>query len=197
VLGLTPARAGTKRTPAITLVVAGRVVQVSLRLWEQLEGHELVADGYSCDGCSNSPDSWRGYKLWPACVIHDRHYDPDSPLGTGWEGRREADAILRRNIVRLVLAQGGSRTEAHRIAWLYWGRVRIWGQSAYFFDKTEQPESRWERFREVYGLFRDDRPNTGVQLGWPLRRELLRLEKSQADLGARYVEVPVASGAQK
>jgi hypothetical protein len=162
----------------LTLTISGKSRTVPREWWEQLEGHELVEPTFGCDGCSLSPDYWRGYALWAACLIHDRHYEPDSPLGANWAGRWEADAILRRNIQRLLVLQGMNAASAASVAWFYWGRVRIHGTGAYFFAPGEHDVSRWSRMREVYGVFTDKRRSTGVQPGFPIRRALL--EESRA-----------------
>lgn len=121
----------------------------------QLQDHELVPDGFECDGCSGgAPDEWRGLHLWPACAIHDAGYEPTKPYGGTWAGRRECDAVLRRNLRWLLRYQAAPWHLVHGLPWLYWGRVRLWGAGAYFFDAGEQPASWWQRFREVYGFFR-------------------------------------------
>lgn len=129
---------------AHTFSVAGRRMQVSVGLWSRMTG-PLPPEGYACDGCSMSPDSWRRFKLWPACVVHDYHYRE------GVVSRADADAALRQNLRELVLAQGGSRSEAERIAWIYWGRVRIWGASSYSMASEEREPSFWERLKRTWG----------------------------------------------
>ncbi len=143
--------------------VSGRRLEVSRRLYDPLAGPKPEA-GFPSDGCSTSPDTWWlrtvfsgawvRAKLWPGCHIHDYHYR-EGPLAHNWGGRREADRVLRINVRRLMRAQGASRRKAERVAWLYWGRVRLWGASSYrHWDDGEQPLSKWHRFREAYGLFR-------------------------------------------
>jgi len=140
-------------------LVSGELRLVETALWRELEAGSSgkPAEGYSCDGCSLSPDWWRGRYLWPACVIHDWDYREGRPDGATWADRRDADARLRRNLSLVLRHQGASRVTAGSVAWLYWGRVRIWGAANYAFATGEQPLSRWQRFREAYGLFRDGR----------------------------------------
>jgi hypothetical protein len=153
--------------------ISGHQRSIRKDWWEQLEGHELVEPSFACDGCSLSPDYWRGYALWAACLIHDRHYEPDSPLGGNWAGRWEADAILRRNLQKLLQLQGMNAASAASVAWIFWSRVRLHGSGAYFFAPGEHDVTRWSRVREVYGLFTDKRRSKGVQPGFPIRRALL------------------------
>jgi hypothetical protein len=99
-------------------------------LWLSLDG-PVPDEMFCCNGCTLSPDVLRGWRLWIACVVHDYHYHTLKPLGEGWRSRMEADAILRRNLRRVVLYDGGSLAQAERVAWLYWGRVRIFGRPAW------------------------------------------------------------------
>lgn len=151
--------------------VSGREVFCSARLWEPLQGPkpELPMD-WESDGCSGgAPDVYRtlfgrAYKLWPACIIHDDHYrhrDAASALSIlageaphirGAKARKLADDTLRANIVTLVKLQGGSAFTAHRIAWLYWGRVRIWGATSWGHWNGNRPLGFLSRVREAYGL---------------------------------------------
>lgn len=137
-------------------VVSDEELQVSDRLWRQLEGPKPAA-GYASNGCTNSPDRYHTitgvtYKLWPACVIHDYHYES----GGNWKARQRADAVFRRNMVKQLALQGAGRARQQSLGWLYWGRVRIWGRSHYRWDEGEKPRGRWQLFREAYGLFRDN-----------------------------------------
>lgn len=132
--------------------VSGEVLRVRRDWWMKLEkpGRSRLALGdFRSNGCSASPDKWRRFKLWPACHVHDFEYSEQHAEGTA-AGRREADARLRRNLRKLVLLQGGSRWSAEKIAWLYWGRVRIWGADHYAWNEGAKPLSRWHRFREVW-----------------------------------------------
>lgn len=120
----------------IEFKVSGRSLQFDRRLWFQLEGPK-PQEGWECNGCSFSPDFWlsirtgKRYPLVVACVIHDHHYSEEKPLGAGWKARAESDAILRRNLRRVIVRNDGSLGESERIAWLYWGRVRLWGGRAW------------------------------------------------------------------
>lgn len=138
--------------------VSGGWREVSAALFRQLAGWNLVPDGYECDGCSGgSPDYWRGYKLWPACVVHDRMYDRDALRGANWAGRWQADRELRQNLRRLLETQGAPWHLRAAVPWIYFRAVRLAGAGSYFFAGSEEPLSRWERFRELFGLFTDKR----------------------------------------
>jgi hypothetical protein len=129
--------------------VSGTPRVVSRRLWYKLEG-PLPGTDFPCDGCSNSPDFWGEYLLWPACVIHDYHYREEI-FGTDWRARTKADAVFRRNMVTILRLQGCGRIRARRLAWFYWGRVRIWGQSAYRRGAGTEDALPWyKRFGEVW-----------------------------------------------
>lgn len=144
----------------VSLKVAGAWRPLPASVWYQLHGPRPDPRFGSKDGCTCSPDFWRGKPIWPACVIHDYHYQRGGcrPLGNGsWADRRDADSILRRNIRFLLRRQGLRRLEAGFVAWLYWGRVRIWGRDHFSFGPFERPLGRWELFKEAYGLFRDKR----------------------------------------
>jgi hypothetical protein len=114
----------------IDFEVSGLELPVPLDLWGRLEGPKPEA-GFACDGCSCSPDCWRGYPVVFACIIHDYHYSDEKPLGADWEARLTADAIFYRNLRKVVWYYGGSAGEAERIGWIYWGRVRVWGGRAW------------------------------------------------------------------
>ena len=135
--------------------VGEKQVEVSLALWIHLRGPK-PPHTFGCDGCSNSPDvyhTWRGksFKLWPACVIHDFHYRTESELTRDAAGRKRADRIFRENIERCVAHCGGSRFDQRRLAWLYWGRVRMWGAKAFqHWAKGAKPTGWFKRLREVW-----------------------------------------------
>lgn len=140
--------------PAFKL--SGNRVFVTANLWDSLEGPRPPA-GFECDGCSWSPDvyyplgSTRTFKLWPACVIHDYHYRTADVLTRDAAGRAEADRILFENLKRCIAHSGGGRVAQNRIAWLYWGRVRMWGASAFqHWRDGAEPRSWWERLKEVW-----------------------------------------------
>lgn len=134
----------------LTFRVSKQALDVSRRLWNLLRGPKPKA-GFACDGCSMSPDKIRKYKIWPACVVHDFHYEPDAPLGGTWYGRLVADRFLRDNIYDLMRAQGASHRFAKATSRLYYGRVRIWGAKAYFYAEGEEPLGFRQRLREIYG----------------------------------------------
>jgi hypothetical protein len=144
--------------PPVEFVVAGERVQCSAFLWDALEGPKPMPAGFTeSDGCSKSPDYWvtiggKRFKLWPACLIHDWHYR-SGVLGGTWASRSRADQILRHNIRQLVILQGGSQTQAMRIAWTYWAGVRLASAPFFCFAAGEAPLSWCDRLREVLGLF--------------------------------------------
>lgn len=140
----------------IAFDVSGEMLEVSSDLWLMLQGPKPPA-GYSCDGCSHSPDRYisaigrRIYKLWPACVIHDYHYREATVLTRDAAGRAEADRVLYENLLTCVRYYGGSNFDARRIAWLYWGRVRMWGASSFqHWAQGAKPVGWWRRLREVW-----------------------------------------------
>lgn len=144
--------------------VSGKELECSFTLWSALEGPKpALPMDWESDGCSGgSPDvwrTWRGlriFKLWPACVIHDYHYREPVLQHTAAElvravaGRKYADNTLYRNLYALVRMQGGGKFIARRIAWLYWGRVRIWGADSWQHWDDGKPLGFWARVREVY-----------------------------------------------
>jgi hypothetical protein len=141
---------------ALPFRVSGRVLYCSTNLWASLDGPKPAHGLFESDGCSGgAPDvyrTWNGkaYKLWPACFIHDYHYRYPV-LDSGAPGRKRADDILRANIRRLVWLQGGSKWTAKRVAWLYWGRVRVWGVSSYqHWDEGDEPLGFLKRVREAW-----------------------------------------------
>jgi hypothetical protein len=136
--------------------VSGSLRVVSRRLWNYLEGPRPGV-GFACDGCSNSPDFWGEYLLWPACIIHDYHYR-EAVFGTGWRARSKADAVFRRNMVTVLRLQGCGFARSRRLAWIYWGRVRVWGRCAYRRGEgTENALPWYKRLAEAWGLGRNRR----------------------------------------
>ncbi len=139
--------------------VSGRELFCSLSLWSALRGPKpALPMDWESDGCSGgSPDAWRTwprrryFKLWPACVIHDYHYRQLVIYLVGAAARKYADDTIRENIKRLVRLQGGTASQARRIAWLYWGRVRIWGVDSWQHWGDDKPLGFWARVREAYG----------------------------------------------
>lgn len=133
--------------------VSGDVLFCSFTLWSALLGPKpALPMDWESDGCSGgAPDTFGRFKLWPACVIHDYHYRYTTGLPNGWQGRKQADDALYWNLHTLVKLQGGGKLRAHRIAWAYWGRVRMWGQDSWqHWDHDDKPRGFWARLREVY-----------------------------------------------
>lgn len=96
-------------------------------LWEVMLGPKPPHDWAGCDGCTASPDSIGGKLLWPACRIHDYHYDgepPDLP-------RALADLTFRINLWRILRAQGASRWDSIAVAGAYFAGVTLGGRRHY------------------------------------------------------------------
>lgn len=129
-------------------IVGGKEVHVPDAIWNQMEG-PLPPEGFACDGCTSSPDEWRGFNLLPACIVHDFHYKRAS-MGPHRVGRMVSDGIMRRNLKRAVAFYGGGHGSQERIGWLYWGRVRIWGSPHYSWDEGEEDFPWWKRLAEVW-----------------------------------------------
>ncbi len=86
---------------------------------------------YANDGCSKSPDYWRGKVLWPACAIHDTEYrDLRGLFGGRSIFRRQADRRFYRNLRTLLHQQGMNRFSARLIAHIYFRAVRRFGAGA-------------------------------------------------------------------
>jgi hypothetical protein len=136
-------------------------------LWTKLVGtDEVEVEGFACDGCSNSPDSYRGYLLWPACFVHDWNYRKGN-LGYNWGGRKHADRLLRTNLKIVLTQQNAPYYLRFLLPFIYWGRVRIWGASSYRnWAPGEKPLKFCDRVREAWGFFRDKR---GKEAQWPAR----------------------------
>lgn len=141
--------------------VGGKSRACPRRWYAALEGPRPDPQSFSCDGCSSSPDVWRGRLIWPACVIHDYHYRTGI-LGGTWRARAKADRKFRRNTVTLLRKQKLGAAQSRAIAWLYYGRVRIWGAKAYrYWAPGEHALPWWRRVGEAYGIIksRQEGPN--------------------------------------
>jgi hypothetical protein len=134
--------------------VASKRRSVPRHWWTQLVGPRPETS-FACDGCSNSPDDWRRFMIWPACVIHDFHYRTGI-LGGTWQSRQAADKIFRHNVVKLIALQGGCACTGQVLAWVYWGRVRIWGRSSYrHWDDPKAALPFFRRVLEAWGFRKD------------------------------------------
>ena len=133
-------------------IVNGRKRHYPEELWENLIG-EKPPPGFTCNGCTNSPDYFRRFFIWPACIVHDFHYS--GVLGGSWASRREADRIFYKNLKIELIDQEAPWALSATLPWIYWGRVRLHGAGHYPFSEGESPQSWWQRFREVYGIFFD------------------------------------------
>ncbi len=134
------------------IYIKGREHVVSYHLLRELAGWVFLPEDFECDGCSWSPDSWRGFKLWPACAIHDVLYRTGG-YGGNWFGRWRADREFRQNLGRLLTIQGAPLYLAVALPWVYWRGVRMGGASSFQFKAGEQPLGFWQRWREGLGVF--------------------------------------------
>ena len=103
---------------ADTQITLGRL---PVELVENMVGEQPPA-AYVGNGCTSSPDFWRGKDLRPACHFHDWGY---SKGGTERD-RRRIDGELRRNLE----ACGASRWAAG----IYYRRCRLWGSLLWRYD---------------------------------------------------------------
>jgi hypothetical protein len=114
----------------LRFMVAGEERECPRELWKSLLG-PLPADEWGpCDGCTASPDEWRGIALWPACRVHDFH------CSTGIEPRIVADLKFRINIWRCLRYGRAPLWRALGVATLYWLGVR--GGAAVGIGKPER-----------------------------------------------------------
>lgn len=109
----------------ISILVSGEWRPIRRAFWDSLEGPKPPGRAFKSNGCTFSPDYLRGKPVWPCCVIHDYHYNG------GFVSREEADAILRRNICKLLRAEGMNRVSAFALSWAYWTGVRKGGRKFY------------------------------------------------------------------
>jgi hypothetical protein len=114
--------------PSVThrFPIRGRLRDCPDTWWEPLIGPKPEAD-FDCNGCTASPDVYMGFHLWPACRIHDWHYDEKGPDIS----RFRADATFRLNIWRVMRAQGAPIHRAWYVAGIYYAAVRAAGGRAY------------------------------------------------------------------
>ncbi len=132
--------------------ISGQYREVEEDLWNSLEGPKPTTR-FECDGCSGSPDVWRGARVWPACIIHDYQYKT-GVFGRDWAGRRASDWLFMENLYKCARYDGLSIPTSTRVAALYWRGVRFGGAGYYSYEEGEEPESLWSRLRESTGIFR-------------------------------------------
>lgn len=82
------------------------------------------------NGCTASPDYLDGRALWPACVIHDYHYSPQSPVNS----RLRADSILGVNIFRLLRLQGTGWFKSISVGVVYTTACQSLGKPFYKYN---------------------------------------------------------------
>lgn len=109
--------------------VSGEVRECPRALWGGLLGPLPPDDWTEGDGCSCSPDYWRGVALWPACRCHDWQ------CRTGVVPRIVADLTFRINIWRCLRYGRAPLWRAVPVAALYWLGVR--GGSALGIGKPD------------------------------------------------------------
>ena len=112
-----------------TVYISGVERVVSYNMLRLLRGWTRLPEGYRCDGCSWSPDSWRGYKLWPACALHDLFYR--DPVERGEHSRRQVDADFRYNLGQLLYAQRAPLHLCVGLPWVYWVAVKRYGAGSW------------------------------------------------------------------
>ncbi len=109
----------------ISLLVSGVYRTLPKPIWDKLLGPKPDED-FVNNGCTMSPDMVMGKPVWPACVIHDYHYN--APFKTS---RDVADRIFRENIKIVLQAYGMNFLLARLLAFFYYRAVRRAGKPFY------------------------------------------------------------------
>jgi hypothetical protein len=115
-----------------------------------MEEHPEEFDSFGCGpgglGDILVPDKMYGLDVSDACRIHDWYYRFYGDNSEG--GRREADEILKNNLLRIVRKKSKSRI----LRWLrtrrcrtYYGFVRFAGGPAYYSERNVEDEE----FRDI------------------------------------------------
>lgn len=113
-------------TPTFRVLVSGHYRELPIAIWKGLLGPKPEhPESFICNGCTMSPDFIRGKRTWPACVIHDYHYN------VGAIDRADADTIFRENLKFCLKADGMLGWLADILAWFYYRAVRRAGRSRY------------------------------------------------------------------
>lgn len=110
----------------IKVFVSGEYRELPKVIWEGLRGPKPEDPAaFICNGCTLSPDTIRGKRAWPACVLHDYHYNH------GFVSRKQADDFFRHNLKFCLQADGMLGFLASGFAFIYWRAVRRAGRSRY------------------------------------------------------------------
>jgi len=125
---------GKPSTRKIEFEVGGQKCRLPVTMWQQLVGPHPLPH-FKCNGCTASPD-WLIkvrcglglglYAVWPACVIHDYHYNGRIRLT-----RKEADDRFRENLWRVLRMQDCPAIRAWVVSRVYWAAVRLLGKDHY------------------------------------------------------------------
>ncbi len=112
---------------ALYFRVSGELRECPADLWANLLGPTPPND-FECNGCTDSPDFWKGIPTWIACRRHDWHYNhrclPRVPQVL-------ADLYLRLNLWRVARYYEAPWWRATYVCTVYWTAVRIAGSMAY------------------------------------------------------------------
>src|SRR5690606_22472825 len=81
-------------------IINGRIKRCPAHIWDAMLGARDIPHDFACNGCTASPDTWRGYLVWPACRVRDYDYRPGSGVH-----KTVADLRLRANLWRCLGAQ--------------------------------------------------------------------------------------------
>lgn len=113
-------------SPYVKVYCSGRVRHVPVAVWDALQGPKPANPEYFLNnGCTLAPDSVGGKPTWPACVLHDYHYNYTQL------DRKEADSLFRKNLQVCLEAYGTFVPVAWLIALFYWRAVRRAGRRFY------------------------------------------------------------------
>lgn len=117
----------------VEVYCSGTIQNLPKVIWQKLEGPKPEDPAsFINNGCTMSPDGIRGKRAWPACVLHDYHYNEGSL------DRKEADSLFRRNLEFCLKADGMFWPLAKTFAFIYWRAVRRAGKA--FYNAPGNPE---------------------------------------------------------
>ena len=136
----------------IVFQVSGKRRVIDPALWDELRGPK-PPENFESNGCTMSTDRYGRVQLWPACVIHDWHYESGC-LGKDWSGRRLADLIFYQNTMICCRMQGLGPVRSQWIAAMRWRAVRLLGARRYAFASAEVPQGTLQELQEEIGVFR-------------------------------------------
>lgn len=109
--------------------INSRLRSCPAEIWDALVGAADVPHDFRCNGCTASPDSWRGYLIWPACRVHDHDFREGSRVAQ-WL----ANTRFRINLWRCLGAQDAPWHLRAGIATVYFAAVAALGDIAYKGD---------------------------------------------------------------